>query len=76
MDMETEHRNRLRERVAAWQRVSVAEDAWRRSTLPSVDTGTAIQAFDSLFKEAIRVLPSRTSSGLTEQQKWFKRLRM
>ena len=67
-------RELMRRWVETWKRDGPELDEIRRREIQSVDTCEAVQ---QLFgSEAVfEGLPSRTTSGLVEQQAWFAKLR-
>jgi hypothetical protein len=59
--------------IRNWERVGPILEKLRYESLRTVDTAAAIQAFELAYKSARLHAPPRVSSGLVEQQRWFKR---
>lgn len=72
--MEMSDTDRLRAWVRNWQVIGPELDRMRREEIRSANTQESIKAFDLAFKAALRKCPSRTTSGLVEMQKLFKKL--
>jgi hypothetical protein len=64
----------IRESVAAWGRAGPELERIRRAELIGMDTVRAIQAFSGMVVVSLRERGERTSSGLVEQQAWFRRI--
>lgn len=64
----------LRESVAAWGRAGPELERIRRAELRQVDTVRTIQAFSGMVLVTLRERGERASSGLVEQQMWFRRI--
>ena len=67
----------MREWVQAWERAGKELEAMRVQELETFKTPLAesIQAFDGMFEMAVRENPPRDSSGLVEQQRYFRSLK-
>ena len=64
--------------VRTWQKASRKLAKIRKAELKKLDTKSVQKAMLQLsdaLEDAIARFPSRKSSGLVEQQAWFKRLR-
>ena len=64
----------IRESVAAWGRAGPELERIRRAELRQMDTVRTIQAFSGMVLVTLRERGERTSSGLVEQQMWFRRI--
>ena len=62
-----------KEWVKAWDVASREMDRLRRENLKQMDTKTAILNLLPAFEYAAKNSPLRESSGLVEQQRYFKR---
>ncbi|MEM9480767.1 MAG: hypothetical protein AAGA58_14020 [Verrucomicrobiota bacterium] len=65
---------RIQERIDAWGRATPVLEADRRESIQSASTIEAFKLLAPLVKSAIRETPLRPTSGLVEQQRWFKKL--
>ncbi len=63
----------VREHIERWKRAGPALEKIRLEELRNVDTKSAFVQLRRAFVLASR-LPARPSSGLVEQQAWFKKL--
>jgi len=61
--------------VKAWKGASAEMERLRRENLKQADTKTAILNLLPAFEYAVKNSPLRESSGLVEQQRYFKRYR-
>jgi len=62
-------------RAEQWKRAGEAmEQVWRKE-IPGTDTAQALRNFTGTVLAELRRRPERTTSGLVEQQRWFRRLR-
>jgi len=59
--------------IKNWQELGPILEVERRHSLRRVNTAEAIEAFDLSYKSARLHCARRESSGLVEQQRWFKR---
>ena len=64
----------IRQRVAAWSRAEPVLRRVREEDIRSARTVEAIASFRGLAAAAARRLPPTESSGLVEQQRWFRQL--
>ena len=69
-----EEEERLKPWVRNWQVVGPEFDQMRREEIRRANTQEAIKLFDLAFKAALRNTPPRTTSGLVEMQKLFRKL--
>jgi hypothetical protein len=65
-------RNQIRAWVRNWQELSPVLERERLESIRRADTMASMEAFDMLYKSARATMPPRTSSGLEEQQRWFR----
>ncbi len=65
----------LKEWAQTWQRAGAELEKIRRQDIRNADTQAAILLFAEVFDSVLAGMPVRTSSGLVEQQKMFRRLR-
>ena len=76
--MKQETTDALRNWVDSWKETAVILRRVRREELRRLDS-TAVHewmlAFEDAFEDALRRFPPRPSSGLIEQQDWFKGFR-
>jgi hypothetical protein len=59
--------------IRRWERVGPILEELRLKSVRSADTAASIDAFDLAYKSARLHAPARLSSGLVEQQRWFRR---
>jgi hypothetical protein len=59
--------------IRTWEKTGPILERLRLKSLRHVDTAAAIQAFDLAYKSARLHSTQRLSSGLIEQQRWFRR---
>jgi hypothetical protein len=59
--------------IQNWRELGPMLENLKRESLRRVNTAEAIAAFDTAYKSARLHCPPRRSSGLVEQQRWFKR---
>jgi hypothetical protein len=59
--------------IRNWQELGPILEDLHYESLRHVDTAAAIRSFDLAYKAARRHCPRRETSGLVEQQGWFKR---
>jgi demethoxyubiquinone hydroxylase (CLK1/Coq7/Cat5 family) len=71
--MTAEEKARAQKCVEAWRRAGPELERMRRDEIRHADTALSIPAFDGLFEGAIRDFPARPTSGLVEQQRFFRR---
>jgi hypothetical protein len=67
--------DQLRQWVENWKRLGPLLEEIRDRELLSVDTTAAIQALSGLARAARLERPPHPTSGLVEQQRYFRRLR-
>ena len=65
----------MRQWVARWQKAGPELARIRLQALRRTDVGAAIEQLEDSFQSALINYPARVSSGLIEQQRWFKRFR-
>jgi hypothetical protein len=56
-----------------WRELGPLLEDLRRASLKNVSTAESIEAFTLAYKSARLHCPRRTTSGLIEQQRWFRR---
>jgi hypothetical protein len=61
--------------VETWKKAGPELDAIRRRELREIDTKTALESMSDAFESARLHFPPEPTSGLVEQQAWFKKLR-
>lgn len=71
-EMTAEEKSRAQRCVDAWRRAGPELERMRRADIRRADTVRSIPAFDGLFEGAIRDFPAKPTSGLVEQQRWFR----
>ena len=71
-EMTEAKKDQIRAWIRNWEKVGPILERLRLESLPSVDTAAAIEAFDLAYKSARLHIPPRPTSGLIEQQRWFK----
>ena len=69
-----EEEERLTAWVQNWQVVGPELERMKREEIRRANTQEAIMLFDLAFKAALRNTPPRTTSGLVEMQKLFRKL--
>ena len=67
--------NAIRQWVARWQKAGPKLERIRLQELRHTDVGASIEQLEDSFQSALINYPARVSSGLIEQQRWFKRLK-
>jgi hypothetical protein len=72
--MTNAERAAYKERVAAWQRAAPVLQEVRDADIRAANTQQAMHAFTGLAVWAVRGYPAPPTSGLIEQQRWFKKL--
>jgi hypothetical protein len=65
----------LSARVGQWQRAGEVMDGVRREEIQGAETARALRNFTGAVLAELRRRPERTTSGLVEQQRWFRKLR-
>jgi hypothetical protein len=71
--MSAAEKAQVRAWIRVWENAGPILERWRLKSLRRVKTAEAIQAFDIAYKSARLHSPRRLSSGLIEQQRWFRR---
>lgn len=66
---------RYKQVVKAWKLASVTLEADRARRIREEDVAGAIADFDGFSELDLKARPPRTSSGLVDQQAWFRRMR-
>lgn len=61
--------------VETWVRADPELQKVRDADIRAADTAGMIECSAGLFRDAVRSFPPQPTSGLIEQQFWFKRLR-
>jgi hypothetical protein len=64
----------IRWRVRVWKEAEPELEQIRRRETREADTWKAIQALDGAFKQALRTMAPRQTSGLVEMQRRLKKL--
>ena len=72
-EMTEQEKAQTRAWIKNWQDLGPVLEAHRHDSLKRVNTAEAIAAFDLAYKSARLHCPRRKTSGLIEQQRWFKR---
>jgi hypothetical protein len=72
-DMSEEEKAQTRAWIKNWQELGPILEEMKRDSLKRVNTADAIEAFDLAYKSARLHGARRETSGLIEQQRWFKR---
>lgn len=62
----------VQERAAAWRRVNELEGQLATRDLPAVDTARSLAYLRPAFAHAHRNREPEPTSGLIEQQRWFR----
>jgi hypothetical protein len=61
--------------VEAWRRAGVKLNELKREELRNIDTQQSLLNLADAFESCLLHHPPRASSGLVEQQRWFRKLR-
>jgi len=64
----------IRDRIAQWQRAAPVLRRLRYEDIRAADTMAAIETFNGFFRDAARRYAPKPTSGLVEQQYWFRKL--
>lgn len=72
-EMSEEEKARVRAWIKRWEQLGPILEKEKRKSLKHVKTSDAIEAFELAYKSARLHCPPRKTSGLVEQQRWFKR---
>lgn len=67
--------NAMRQWVARWRKAGPELERIRLLELRRTDVCGAIERLEDSFQSALLHYPVRLSSGLIEQQRWFKRIK-
>lgn len=59
--------------VQGWQKTAAALERVRAAELRAIDVPAAMERLEDSFLSAMAHYPARATSGLVEQQRWFKR---
>lgn len=73
--MDISQENAVRKWVQHWQKAGAAIERVRAAELRSIDVPAAIERLQDAFLSAQAHYPERATSGLVEQQRWFKSFR-
>ncbi len=65
----------VRKRVLQWQKAANELDRIRQEEIRGADTQKAMRFFQGSVLEELRRTPASQTSGLTEQQRYFRKLR-
>ncbi|MEK8022693.1 MAG: hypothetical protein AAB229_02690 [Candidatus Hydrogenedentota bacterium] len=60
--------------IKAWELASVTLEEDRIRRIREADVKGTLDAFDGMVELYLASRPSRTTSGLVEQQAWFRRM--
>jgi hypothetical protein len=74
--MSEEQQLKIKEWVRRWQLAGPVLEGISDEELRAVETIRAIQAFEGLVFAALREQPARAESGLVEQQRLFRKVRL
>jgi hypothetical protein len=72
-EMSEQEKAGMRRWVDAWRRAEPELEQMRRDEIRHANTVISIPAFDGLFESAVRSFPPKPTSGLVEQQRFFRR---
>ena len=73
--MQSDSTNDMKRWVETWKKAAPKLEAIRRRELREIDTQAALMNLADAFESCRLHFPLRPSSGLVEQQAWFKKLR-
>ena len=68
-----DEREQARRWVEAWKSAGPELERMRREEIRRADTPRAMTALLGLYRAGCRLRPPRPSSGLVEQQRWFRK---
>lgn len=74
MRMDNTGKEQIQKWALSWQKAGAELDRIHLQELRSVSVPAAIERLEDAFLSAMARSPERTSSGLVEQQRCFKRL--
>jgi len=60
--------------MAQWERATIIMRRLRHEDIRAADTVEAIECFNGFFRDAARRQVPRPTSGLVDQQYWFRKL--
>ena len=72
-EMTEQEKLQVRNWVRNWQELGPVLEQMRRESIKKTDTAKAMEAFESAYKSARLHGGRHATSGLVEQQHWFKR---
>ena len=72
--MTEQEREQIRQWAETWQKAGPELERIRRKEIRETDTMQSVQILAGGFQSASFMHPPRQSSGLVEQQNWFKQL--
>jgi hypothetical protein len=72
LEMTEKEKAQARAWIKNWRELGPILENLRRDSLKRVNTAEAIEAFDLAYKSARLHCSPRRTSGLVEQQRWFK----
>jgi hypothetical protein len=72
-EMTEQEKAQTRAWIKNWQELGPILENERRKSIRRVNTAEAIAALDLAYRSARLHCPRRETSGLVEQQRWFKR---
>ena len=73
--MQSDSTNDTKRWVETWKKAAPELKAIRRRELREIDTQAALISLADAFESCRLHFPLETTSGLVEQQAWFKKLR-
>lgn len=72
-EMTEQEKAQMRAWIKNWQELGPILEEERRKSIRRVNTADAIASLELAYKSARLHNPRRMTSGLVEQQRWFKR---
>ena len=72
--MTPHHESHMKKWIDCWKRAGSEMDALKQAELSSISTMQALQNLSGAFESCRLHFPLRPSSGLVEQQAWFKKM--
>jgi hypothetical protein len=72
--METDDAEKLKRWVECWKNAGPRLESLRREAIRNADTTQSLLSLDGAFQSALLHHPPVPTSGLVEQQAWFKKL--
>ena len=73
-DVQKDEQEAIRKRIAQWERSSTRINAMRAEEIRNTSTPDAMRVFKGSALWAAKHRPAKLSSGLVEQQRWFRKL--